>query len=143
MKKLTKKGCLLFAIIMVLGQLGLTGCDSVGGGVTAELKLAHFWPATHPVETELVQSWITAVEEATEGRVKITSYPGETLAASDAIYEGVKEGVADIGLSCFAYTRGQFPVSEVFELPGIVYNDSTAATKVAWEGIQELNPEEV
>jgi len=34
-------------------------------------------------------------------------------------------------------------VLEVFELPGIVYNDSNAATKIAWEGIQELNPKEV
>jgi TRAP-type C4-dicarboxylate transport system substrate-binding protein len=34
-------------------------------------------------------------------------------------------------------------VLEVFELPGIVYNDSAAATKIAWEGIQELNPKEV
>jgi TRAP-type C4-dicarboxylate transport system substrate-binding protein len=62
---------------------------------------------------------------------------------SAEIYEGVKEGDADIGLSCFAYTRGQFPVLEVFELPGIVYNDSAAATKIAWEGIRELNPKEV
>jgi len=134
--------CLLIAIIMVLSPLGLAGCGGEGGDAV-DLKLAHFWPATHPVEVELVQPWISAVEEATEGRVKIISYPGETLIPSAEIYEGVKEGVCDIGLSCFSYTRGQFPVLEVFELPGIVYNDSTAATKIAWEGIQELNPEEV
>jgi len=140
MKKLMKKGSLLIVVVLVASLFGgLTGCS----GGTQELTLAHFWPATHPVETELVQPWIAAIDEATEGRVKIISYPGETLAASDAIYEGVKEGVTDIGLSCFSYTRGQFPVLEVFELPGIVYNDSTAATKVAWEGIQQLNPEEV
>jgi TRAP-type C4-dicarboxylate transport system substrate-binding protein len=140
MKMQFKKGCTLLAIILVISILGgLTGCS----GGAQDLKLAHFWPATHPVETELVQPWIAAVEAATEGRVKITSYPGETLIPSAEIYEGVKEGVADIGLSCFAYTRGQFPVLEVFELPGIVYNDSAAATKIAWEGIQQLNPKEV
>jgi TRAP-type C4-dicarboxylate transport system substrate-binding protein len=125
----------------LLAPVALTGCG--GGGAVQELKLAHFWPATHPVEVELVQPWIAAVSEATEGRVKVTSYPGETLALSAEIYEGVKEGVADIGLSCFSYTRGQFPVSEVFELPGIIYNDSAAATKIAWEGIRELNPKEI
>jgi len=108
-----------------------------------ELSLAHFWPSTHPVETELVQPWIAAVEKATEGRVKVISYPGETLILSAEIYEGVKQGVADLGLSCYSYTRGQFPVMEVFELPGIVYNDSTAATKIAMEGIRELNPKEI
>jgi len=144
MKNLFKKRRGFFAIILVLSMLtgtllGLTGC----GGEVMELNLAHFWPSTHPVEVDLVQPWIKAVEEATEGRVKIISYPGETLIVSAEIYEGVKEGVADIGLSCFAYTRGQFPVLEVFELPGIVYNDSAAATKIAWEGIQELNPKEI
>ena len=142
MKSLLKKGKTTAAAILILSLLiaGLAGC---GGGGKQELKLAHFWPSTHPVETELVQPWIAAVEKATDGRVKVTSYPGETLALSAEIYEGVKEGVADIGLSCFSYTRGQFPVLEVFELPGIVYNNSVAATKIAWEGIQELNPKEV
>jgi len=145
MKNLFKKRRGFFAFILVLSMItslaaGLTGC---GGGEVMELNLAHFWPGNHPIETELVQPWIKAVEEATEGRVKITSHPGETLIVSAEIYEGIKNGVADLGLSCFAYTRGQFPVLEVFELPGIVYNDSTAASKIAWEGIKELNPKEV
>jgi len=141
MKKLMKTGSLLLAITLLFSLLGgLAGCAK---NTTQELKLAHFWPATHPVETELVQPWIAAVEKATEGRVKIISYPGETLITSAEIYEGVKEGVADIGLSCFSYTRGQFPVLEVFELPGIVYKSSADATKIAWEGILDLNPKEV
>ncbi|MCL1913214.1 MAG: TRAP transporter substrate-binding protein [Eubacteriaceae bacterium] len=143
MKSLLKKGRSTIAVVMLISLLMpvLAGCGS--GGDTQELKLAHFWPASHPVEVELIQPWIAAVENATEGRVKVTSYPGETLMTSAEIYEGVKEGVADIGLSCFSYTRGQFPVLEVFELPGVIYNDSAAATKVAWEGIQDLNPKEV
>jgi TRAP-type C4-dicarboxylate transport system substrate-binding protein len=108
-----------------------------------ELKLAHFFPATHPAETELVKMWSQAVEEATHGQVKIISYPGETLGTASDIYEGVINGVADMGLSCFAYTRGRFPVLEVFELPGIIYNNSKVASKVAWEGIKKLQPEEV
>jgi len=144
MKTLSKKGCVPLAIILVLSLLGgLMGCSGGSSGGPQELMLAHFWPATHPVEVELVQPWIAAVEKATAGRVKITSYPGETLIPSAEIYEGVKAGVASIGLSCFAYTRGQFPVLEVFELPGIVYNDSAAASKIAWEGIRKLNPKEV
>jgi len=143
MKRTFKAAGMILAIIMIVGQLGLTGCGGGGGSGALELNLAHFWPSTHPVEVELVQPWIAAVLEATEGRVKVISYPGETLIPSAEIYEGVKKGVADIGLSCFSYTRGQFPVLEVFELPGIVYNDSAAATRIAWEGIQELNPQEV
>jgi len=144
MKNLFKKVRGLFAIILILGMLaGVLSMQGCGSGDVIELNLAHFWPGNHPIETELVQPWIKAVEEATEGRVKITSYPGETLIVSAEIYEGIKNGVADIGLSCFAYTRGQFPVLEVFELPGVVYNDSASASKIAWEGIKELNPKEI
>jgi len=134
MKKLIPAALIILCIFCTIG---------CGNKETLELNLAHFWPAGHPVETDLVQPWIKAVEEATEGRVKITSFPTETLLKSDAIYEGIKQGVADLGLSCFAYTRGQFPVCEVFELPGIIYNNSDAATRIAWEGIKTLNPKEV
>lgn len=108
-----------------------------------ELRLAHFFPSTHPAEKDLIQPWAQEIEKATNGKIKITSYPGESLLPSAQIYDGVVSGIADVGLSCFAYTRGRFPVSEVFELPGIIYKDSKAASKVAWEGIKELNPKEV
>lgn len=139
------------AVLMLLFGLLLvgvaTGCSSSGGGQqdseVVNLKLAHFFPSVHPVETELLQPWAKAVEEATGGRVRITTYPGETLAKANDIYAGVVDGIADIGLSCFSYTRGRFPVLEAFELPGIIYNNSKVASQVAWEGIQELNPQEV
>lgn len=139
-------------VLLVLTLLMISGCGSSSkadgeqgaqASKPVELRLAHFWPATHPVETELVQPWAEAVEEATGGSVKITSYPGQTLTTAEATYESIKTGVADIGLSCFAYTRGQFPVLEVFELPGITYANSRSASRVAWEGIQEFNPVEV
>ncbi len=145
------RGTKLAAMFMVLMLLAITGCSERGAnsGIrsqaseTIELKLAHFWPATHPVELELVQPWAKEIERATQGRVKVTSYSGETLLKANDVYDGVVKGIADIGISCFSYTRGRFPVCEVFELPGITYNSSKAASKVAWEGIKEINPKEV
>ncbi len=140
---------LVLAVYLLLGVmlLGVTGCGNAPAQDAAtkpvELKLAHFWPSSHPVETELVQPWAEEIEKATNGRVKIVSYPQETLAKANDIYDGVVNGVCDIGISCFAYTRGRFPVLEVFELPGITYNNSKVASRVAWEGIQELNPAEI
>lgn len=136
-------------VILVLALAIMSGCSQPSTNADAEkttpveLKLAHFFPATHPAETDLIQPWAKAIEEATEGRVKVTSYPGQTLLQADAIYDGVVSGISDLGLSCFSYNRGRFPVLEVFELPGIKYMNSKASSKVAWEGIQQLNPEEV
>ena len=126
------------AVMLLVSASGCANDDSV-----YEFSLAHFFSGTHPAETVFVQGWIRAVDEATDGRVKITSYPGETLSKAAAVYNDVVEGVSDIGMSCFSYTRGRFPVLEVFELPGITYKNSKAASMTAWEGILELNPAEI
>lgn len=137
----------IFFMVLILTVLVFSGCSQGTSGDTGdgtlELRLAHFFPSTHPAEKELIQPWAQAITEATGGKVKITSYPGESLLPANQIYDGVVNGIADIGLSCFSYTRGRFPVLEVFELPGITYNNSRAASKVAWEGIKKLNPQEV
>lgn len=143
-----KRGKVIILVVAVV-LAALAGCSSQdtpgeqGGREAVELKLAHFFPATHPVETDVVKPWAAAVAEATGGQVKITSYPGQTLLEADDIYDGVVNGIADIGLSCFSYTRGRFPVLEAFELPGITYRNSTVASRVAWEGIKKLQPQEV
>lgn len=135
--------------LLALNLLFVSGCGQKASAPTetksqtVELKLAHFFPATHPAEKELILPWAKAIDSATEGRVKITSYPGQTLLQADAVYDGVVNGIADLGLSCFSYTRGSFPVLEVFELPGIKYVNSKAASKVAWEGVKQINPKEV
>ncbi len=143
--------CMVVGFLVLLAFTGGCGSPAATGdeetssssGTTISLNLGHFFPATHPVETEFVQKWIEAIDEATEGAVKIESYPGETLVNASETYESVVSGIADIGLSCFSYTRGRFPVLEAFELPGITYYNSKSASKVAWEGIKELNPDEI
>lgn len=145
----------IIASLIVMIVLFVSGCSAktpqMGGEKpeagaeqkTVEFRLAHFFPSTHSAETDLIKPWAQEIEKATDGKIKIISYPGESLLPAAQIYDGVVSGIADIGLSCFAYTRGRFPVSEVFELPGIIYKDSKAASQVAWEGIKELNPKEV
>jgi len=140
--KSTLKKCLVAVMVIAL-LVPLYACGDSGTKETFEFSLGHFFPGTHPAETDFVQVWADQIDTATNGQVKITSYPGGTLVGAADTYNGVKEGIADIGLSCFAYTRGQFPVLEAFELPGVLYENSKVASMVAWEGIKELNPEEV
>ncbi len=139
---LTRTLLIAALVFLLISGAGCGGLETEDDAVY-ELNLAHFFPAVHPAETELVQGWAAAVEEATGGRVVITSYHGETLLKAAEVYDGVVSGIADIGLSCFAYTRGRFPILEAFELPGIVYESSYAASMTAWEGIKELDPAEV
>jgi len=120
----------------------LSAC-AAPAGPTIELSLAHFWPASHFLNTEQVPTWIADIEAATNGKVKITNYPGQTLCKAPETYDGVVTGIADIGISCFAYNRGRFPLLEAWELPGIPYANATAAAVVAWEGYKKFKPAEV
>lgn len=131
---------IFLALIFSLMLFGISACNEGGGEY--RFNLAHFFPGTHPAEKIFIQGWIDAVKEATDGKVVITSYPGETLLSASGVYDGVVQGVADIGMSSFSYTAGRFPVIEAFELPGILYNNSKVASAVAWEGIKQLNPKE-
>lgn len=149
-------GSRLFIFLLAISlMLVLAGCGGESAKSTdpaspsaeapkpIELKLAHFFPATHTAEKEIAQGWIKAVEEATNGRVKITSYPAETLIKAAETYEGVVQGVTDIGMSVHSYTRGRFPVIDTFSLPGIDNKSSVSASLALMEGIKTLNPKEL
>ena len=96
----SKRNFLIGFLLVVLLLCYTVGCSSPAAGPEnggndngqaaeeqkpIELKMADFFPANHVAVTVNVQSWIDAVEEATEGKVKIIHYPGETLLKADDI----------------------------------------------------------
>ncbi len=106
-----------------------------------ELTYSVFFPATH-TQYKLAESWAKEVETRTNGKVKITMYPGGSLTKADQCYEGVINGVSDLGMSCFAYTRGRFPLLEVLDLP-LGYPTGKVATRVAMDIIKKYQPAEL
>ena len=69
-------------------------------------------------------------------------FPGGTLTKPRVCYDGVVKGISDIGMSCFAYTRGRFPLMESVDLP-FGYESGQAATRVAYEFYKKMNPKEL
>jgi TRAP-type transport system periplasmic protein len=114
-----------------------------GDGQVYELKLAHIWGAPHAIEQRVVIPWAERISEATDGNVKIVSYPGQTLLKGPEIYEGIVTGVADIGISVYAYNAGRFPVVEAFLLPGVSWATAKSSGAALQEGLEQLQPAEV
>jgi len=111
---------------------------------TAEaIKLSYsvFFPPTH-IQAVTATEWAKEVEKRTNGQVKITMYPGGTLTNPQQCYEGVVNGISDIGMSCFAYTQGRFPLLEGLDLP-LGYPNGHVATRVATELTAKYQPKEV
>ena len=108
---------------------------------TVNLNYSIFFPPTHG-QCKAGVSWAKEVEKRTNGRVKITVFPAGTLTKANQCYDGVVKGISDLGMSCFAYTRGRFPVMEAVDLPH-GYPNGRVATHVATEFYKRMKPEEL
>lgn len=107
---------------------------------TVNLTYSSFFPPTH-VQSQLAESWCREVEKRTEGRIKIQYYAGQTLTNAKQTYDSVVDGIADIGTSALAYTRGRFPVMSAIDLP-FGYLSGMAATTVANDVYAKFTPKE-
>lgn len=123
---------------LVLGFMGVTH-EAAAGPV--ELRYSTFFPPTH-IQAKLAEAWIKEVEKQTDGKVKITYFPGGTLGKGPEIYSHILKGITDMGLCLFAYTRGRFPVMEAVDLP-LGYPTGTCATEVINKFYSKFKPKEL
>lgn len=131
-------------VTMVFISVALTGLLCFSGTAaakTTQLTYSIFFPATHG-QAEAGVAWAKEVEKRSQGQVKITVFPGGTLTKANQCYDGVVNGISDIGMSVFAYNRGRFPVMEAADLP-LGYPNGKVATRVVNEFYQQVKPKEL
>jgi len=131
---------------MFLASLAITAL--LGGtfvplaaGAPVKLTYSTFFPPTH-VQSKLAEAWCKEVEKKAGGQIKVEYYPGGTLTKASQIYDGVIQGLSDIGFCLFAYTPGRFPLMEAVDLP-MGYPDGVAATKVINAVYEKFKPKEL
>lgn len=105
-----------------------------------ELKLGHMNSTEHVQHSLVKVPFSEEVEKLTEGRVKITIYPGSALAAPPASYDSVVTGLADISWGLQGYTAGKFPITSAIGLPFIDGGITPNMSKTLWE-LYETIPE--
>ena len=133
----------LSAVVCLIAAVGLLGCDrkSEGAEPTVRLSYSIFFPPSH-IQCLMAQDWADEVNARTNGSVEITIYPAGTLSQADQCYTGVVSGISDIGMSCFAYTSGRFPLLEGLDLP-LGYPTGLAATRIDTAAAKEFMPAEI
>lgn len=138
-----KKTLLILAgsicLILVLASLPLmAGCAAEPAG-PVELKMSHFMSEKHPMHAKLMAPFAEEVEQATEGRVKITIYSGGALGKPPDQYDSAVTGITDIAFGLHGYTAGKFPLTSILELPTMV-NSAASGSCVLWK-LYEKFPE--
>lgn len=117
------------------------GLASMACADTIKLTYSNFFPPTH-IQSKLAEQWCREVEKRTHGKVKIDYFPGGTLTKAKQCYDGVVEGISDIGLSVLAYSRGRFPIMAAVDLP-LGYTSGTQATLTANAVYDKYKPGEL
>lgn len=114
--------------------------DAFAGLEPIKLTYAFFAPAgTFPGKQ--MDEWARLVNERTNGVVTIETFPGGTLLGANDMYDGIEQGVADIGLSAPSYDPGRFPLTSGVSLP-VGFPDSLTASLTLWDLYTELKPAE-
>jgi TRAP-type C4-dicarboxylate transport system substrate-binding protein len=111
-----------------------------GQGKPIILNYTTHMPPQHTLSV-LDNLWAKEVEKRTNGRVKVTIFYSGTLLAADKSYEGVKKGVADVGLTVPSFTKGRFPLIEVIDLP-LGYDKALSASKMVDDFYKKFKPAE-
>lgn len=133
--------------LLILVSLLLSGCGGTGkdGSPASKdtkqivLRYAFFAPAT-TFPAKQMEKWKEGLEMRTNNKVKVELFHGGALLTDKNMYDGVKSGVADIGLSCPTYEPGRFPLMAISDLPS-GFPNSKVASRVIYDLVQEYPPD--
>lgn len=134
---------LVLSVVLIVG-LVVAGCaapaPAPGPPEVIEMSWATGLPPFHGGVKYVATPWTEMIAERTDGRVKVTVYPGAALCKDDEVYPSVVSGLVDIGPGVLAHYPGRFPLSSVIELPLLGFTSASDATKALWE-LYEKFPE--
>lgn len=106
----------------------------------AELRFANFFPVPAR-QSKICEEFIKDLEARSGGQLKIRFYPAGTLLTAPKIYDGVFEGIADIGFTHIGYNFGRFRMTEALNLP-LGFPNAWVANHVANDFYRKFKPKE-
>ena len=127
------KRALIFLIFMMMVV------PSIAFGAI-ELKFCNYFPVPAR-QSKICEEFIKDLEARSGGQLKVRFFPAGTLLTAPKMYDGVVEGIADIGFSNIGYTFGRFRMTEVLDLP-LGFPNAWVANHVANDFFREFKPKE-
>jgi TRAP-type C4-dicarboxylate transport system substrate-binding protein len=113
-----KAFCLLF-LVAAVGYFfsGTPAFAQAESKKIYELSLGHHMGMSTPMHTKAFMPFKEDLEKFSNGRIKMTVYPGGALAKPQDAYNQVTKGVMDFAMFVPVYTPGMFPLCDVVSLP--------------------------
>lgn len=134
----------------LFASTALAACTGSGGGGNAStagagdgevsLTYAFFAPAASFPSVQM-EEWGRLLNERTDGQVAVETFPAGTLLSAGDIYDGVTQGVVNVGLDSPAYDTERFSFSSVINQP-IGMPNARVASATFLDLLLEYEPEE-
>lgn len=113
----------------------LTATSAFAQEVT--LRFQHFVSPASANPTYFMQPWAEAIEEQSNGRIKVEIYPFMQLGgAAPSQYDLIRDGAIDGGWVIPGYQPNRFPEAEALELPFMTTKSAEEASAAAWNYTQ-------
>lgn len=103
--------------MMAAGSLIAALAASAACAQEVTLRLSHWVPPTHPIQTMGIEPWVKSLTEASEGRIAVTIFPAQQLGAAPDHYDMARDGIVDISYTNPGYQAGRFPKYSLIEIP--------------------------
>jgi TRAP-type C4-dicarboxylate transport system substrate-binding protein len=130
----------LVAVLFVGLMISLLPSGKTHAAPVIRLKVANYFPAPASQST-LLEEFCRELEIRTGGQVKVDYYPAQSLLSSTAMFDGIVNGIADIGYSHVYYTAGRMPVTEAAGLP-LAYTSAWVSSQVLNDFYKQFKPKE-
>ncbi len=130
---------LVFALGWWMGPFFAGNDMAHGADKTFNWKCQVHWPAASSSYKDSAEVLIKMIKERTNGRLLIELFPAEALLPSKEIFNGVKRGMIEIGVSAVAYYIDQVPLAAVASgLPLNFLNVWECAYFHQWMGFEKM-----
>ena len=127
----------IFKSAALAATLGLSATTLTAQEVT--LRFQHFVSPASANPTYFMQPWADAIEEQSNGRIKVELYPFMQLGgAAPSQYDLIRDGAIDGGWVIPGYQPNRFPEAEAMELPFMTTKSGEEASAAAWDFTQQF-----
>lgn len=127
---------------MTVGVALASALMATTAGAEVTLKVSHYTPALHGMQTDFIVPWTEDITACTDGEVKFEIFgAGSQLGNVARQQEQVLAGVVDIANGLTGTPRGRFPRTSLIDMPFLT-NDAGAASYALWELFPDYLAEE-
>ncbi|WP_367952892.1 TRAP transporter substrate-binding protein [Aquibium pacificus] len=116
MIKLTRRG-------FVAAAAATLAMPAIGRAQQTKLKLSHYLPPQHQINTEL-NRWAGEVREKSGGAADIEVFPAGQMGPPPRQFDLARTGVSDISFVFTALTPGRFPLVDALSIPFLFANEN-------------------